>query len=420
METRPTSGVTVERDLRDVVPAVALAAVAFLTYLIGSDRTLGYDAAVTMEFFVSGPPSWAFTRQVVWNNHPVFSFAASLVADVAGTSERAMRILPAFAGASASGLFAWRVGVHWGRMAGLAGGIVMATHPLLAELSRDVRGYSLATLASVVMGVAVLDRRSPALFGVAAVVAGGTHLYALIPLAVLVAYLVAAGRFSRPWRVAALASLTGVVAVYAGTAAMSGRSGGRVFRPTYPAEAAWTLLGENWLAATPYAVLVVLAVAWGRWSRSLVAAVGVAALGVIGPWIVAPQDLYGRFVYWALPGLALGAAWVVRRRRSAVVLVLLGAAAASWPMVDTWSDDSLPNRAIGEHMGPGSCLAPLWSSEAVLWYAPPRPDVCTSVGILERRGLEAEVASILEEWTVVCWRGSGGLVVARDRADCPR
>ena len=57
--------------------AIVLGMLTFAGYMVGSSRAFGFDASVTMFHFVDGPPSWAVTRQVAFNNHPLFSLIES-------------------------------------------------------------------------------------------------------------------------------------------------------------------------------------------------------------------------------------------------------------------------------------------------------------------------------------------------------
>jgi hypothetical protein len=124
-------------------------AATFALYMIGAGRPYGFDAAVTMDRFVRHSPWTAFDRQLVYNNHPLFSFVESLVYDV-NSGEVAMRVLPCLFAAIAAGLMAWRAS-RWGIAAAVVAAAVYAFNPVTEPLFRDVRGYSLASLAVVVM-----------------------------------------------------------------------------------------------------------------------------------------------------------------------------------------------------------------------------------------------------------------------------
>lgn len=237
-----------------------MAVLTFGGYVVGARRAFGYDAAVTMYNFVTGSTGDVFTRQVVYNNHPLFSFVEHLVWVVTGSADESiMRIAPALFAAAAAGILTWRVAGHWGVVSGLAGGLVLATHPLLTS-ERDVRGYTLAVLAIVVMGVAVLDVKSPALFAVSLAVGIGTHIYVAVAGVALVAVLWQQKELIRVWRLTAGFGVVAGLACYVGLADQMGRSNEvRLFRPSFPLHAGWELLGGNALAAIALALLLVFA-----------------------------------------------------------------------------------------------------------------------------------------------------------------
>lgn len=396
---------------------MALGVVTFAVYMIGSSRAFGYDAAVTMDVFVDGPPSWALTRQVVFNNHPLFSLVESLVADVAGTSETTMRVAPVLFAALAVGLLAWRVGVHWGTEAGVTAGLVLASHPLLVPLARDARGYSLAVLCIVVMGVAVFDVRSLWLFAAAGAVGVGTHLYVGVPLAAMVAWMVAAGMFDRRWRLALMAALSVGLSVYIGLVDRMGR-GGREFQPAFLRDAGWALIGSTVAAALAFVVLLFFAVRSVRWGRPLVALMVVGAGGVLGPWILAPPDLYDRFVYWAVPGVAVIAAWAVRVDRRLALVGLVAVASCAVPQVDGWARDDFPNRELAARTPADACAAS-WTYEAMRWYVELREGFdCPTVALLVPDRTEPQTSRAREEWPVVCWAIPLAEIRGRTAADC--
>lgn len=375
-----------------------------------------------MHHFIDGPPSWPFTRQVVWNNHPLFSFVGALVADATGsTSETTMRIAPAIFSALAAAVLTWRVGRRLSWPAGLAGGVVIASHPLMLEIGREVRGYSLAVLAVTVVGIAVLDVHSPVLFGAASFVAVGTHLHAAIPVATLLAYLLVTRRFDRRWRVSAMVASLGVLVVYAGTIAQSGRGDSRLFRPTFLRDSLWELLGRTPFVVVTLGGLAVIGFAsvsgWrnGRWVLPVVPAVGLVVV-----WLVAPFDLYTRFIYWALPALALLVAVAVRRYPRALALVVAVAASNLVVALPQMRTDQLPNRALVEAAGADACVIG-GVPEYMSWYADK-----IVIGEQCPRGLvppefypAALVARAFAVWPVRCRAIGGGEVRAVSAAACP-
>ena len=75
-------------------------------YLIGSGRALDYDGSVTVANFVRTPSLLdPFRRQVVFNNHPAFSFIEHIVYSVTGsTNGWVLRLVPIGAAAACVGL----------------------------------------------------------------------------------------------------------------------------------------------------------------------------------------------------------------------------------------------------------------------------------------------------------------------------
>jgi hypothetical protein len=398
--------------------AAAAAGITFATYLIGSGRAFGYDAAVTMHSFVAGTPSDALTRQVVFNNHPLFSLIEGAVADLTGsTGEVMMRVAPALFAAAAVGLLVWRLGARWGWRSGLVAGAVLAAHPTLVPLARDARGYSLAVLAIVVMGLAVLDLESPWLFAVAGAIGIGTHLYVLIPVVALVAYLAVEGRVDRRWRVASGVGILGGLVVYIRMFDQMGR-GGRVFRPSFPVDAGWALLGGGLVAAVAFAALLVASVVGVRIGWRWVVVGAVLAAGVIGPWLLGPTDLYPRFIFWAVPVLAALVALAVRRRPGLLPVAALAALACLVPQLDTWGDDEIPNRELARHVGPMACGVS-WPSEAVVWYVDLRSgEACPTAALLFPEATPTETARARARWPVECWSTDGAEVRGRTAEDC--
>ena len=341
--------------------------------MVGADRAFGYDAAITMHRFVAVPFPRVLGDQVTWNNHPLFSLVEHAVWRATGSAdETVMRVAPSVFGALAVGLLIWRLTARFGVPAGILGGAVVAVGPLAAD-ARDVRGYSLALLAVVVMAIAVLELDSPHLFGVAWFVGLGTHLHVVPAAAVLVAYVVAARRFDRCWRVATAAGFLAAVTLYLGMVDGIGR-GGRVWRPAFLADAGWYVLGGSSLAVAAGGLMVVLAARSATWSRPQLAMSAMAALGVLGSWAVAPTDLYPRFVFWLLPAVALAVAAAVAARPRSVVVAVIGIAAALVPQLERWTRGSSNRDLAAAAGGVQACLLG-YSAEAVRWYCRRLPRV---------------------------------------------
>lgn len=390
--------------------------------MVGAGRAFGYDASVTMDNFVTGSLSDVFTRQIVFNNHPLLSLAEHMVWKVTGsTGEVTMRVAPALFAAAAVGVLTWRVARKWGSAAGVASGLVLAAHPTLTS-QRDVRGYTLAVLAIVVMGVAVLDVHSPALFATGLAVGVGTHVYAVLAGLALVAVLLWFREFNRVWRLASAVGLLAGLSCYAAMLGQIGRSDqARLFRPTFPRDAGWELLGGNVVAVIALGALVAFALRQRPRAPALLVG-ATTTLGILLVWIVGPTDLYPRFVYFAVPAVALAAGAAVRRTPQLLVLGVVAAIAMLVPDASRWTDDELPNRQLAE-VAVGRVCGVGFPAQALHWYEPSLvlTDVdCPTAAILSPDSIPDDVKVARGRWPVLCWSVPGAELRGRVPADCPR
>src|SRR5229473_2420248 len=137
---------------------VLLGAATAAAYLIGSNRSYGYDAAATFANFIGTPSLWdAFAihsvlptipiKSVASNDHVLLSFVSHLIYSLTGSrSEVVYRLVPALAAGGTVGVTTTVLARRFGLVAGLCAGLFIATDPLFVENSRDLRGYSLAAL----------------------------------------------------------------------------------------------------------------------------------------------------------------------------------------------------------------------------------------------------------------------------------
>src|SRR5712691_5744224 len=147
---------------RGLAGGLVLGLLTFLVYMIGSNRSFGYDAAATFANFVATPSLWdAFAvrsviptipvTQVATNDHVLLSLISHVIYSVTGSrSEVVYRLLPALAAGATVGLSTGILVRRFGMLAGLCAGVYVATDPLFVDNGRDLRGYSLAALGSVV------------------------------------------------------------------------------------------------------------------------------------------------------------------------------------------------------------------------------------------------------------------------------
>src|SRR5256885_13210971 len=155
-------GLKGRRGGRGLALGVLLGLLTFAFYMIGSNRSFGYDAAATFANFVATPSIWdAFAvrsviptipvTQVATNDHVLLSLVSHLIYSATGSrSEVVYRLIPALAAGATVGVSTSVLTRRFGVLAGVCAGLYIATDPLFVDNSRDLRGYSLAALGSVV------------------------------------------------------------------------------------------------------------------------------------------------------------------------------------------------------------------------------------------------------------------------------
>ena len=317
-----------------------LTVLTFLAYLPGSSRSLDFDSAQTVGMFVKpGPPWSAFRMQAAFNNHPLFSFLEQLVRVVTGrTDAAAMRFLPILFGALAVGVLTWFATRRHGVTAGLVAGVLLASNPTYASLSRAARGYSLLVLCAVVATILVAEDR-PGRGGwrdVAYVVAAGmglaTHLYMLPVIAAHAGAVVARGQLDRRWRLRFAGAAMVAAVTYAGmAAAMVETASGyaRVLKTGLPWQVGVMATGGGWASAFVTPLVLAGAFILLRRSRASRGAALALAMTLVVLWAgLQSSALTARFFVWLVPGTAYLAAVAVGRARAAAVLALGSAAVA--------------------------------------------------------------------------------------------
>src|SRR5467141_3205033 len=129
--------------------------------MIGSNRSFGYDAAATFANFIATPslldafavrsviPTIPVT-QVATNDNVLLSLLSHVIYSATGArSEFVYRLLPALAAGGTVGVSTGVLARRFGLLAGVCAGLYIATDPVFVDNSRDIRGYSLAALGSV-------------------------------------------------------------------------------------------------------------------------------------------------------------------------------------------------------------------------------------------------------------------------------
>jgi len=375
-----------------VAVGIALGVATAAAYLIGSGRVFGYDSAVTFANFIATPNLLdAFAihsqqatiplAQIAGNDHVLVSLWSHLIYSLTGTrSEVVYRVLPAIAAGATAGVTAAVLVGRFGVAAGVSAGLYVATNPMFVENSRDLRGYSVATLFGLLATILFFGKWTRArlvLYGLLLGLAIAAHAYAGL---VLVAHLLwIVGR--RSWgdlpRLAPAWALAAVIAVAANGYIIWVDVSQHGFLPKqftggFPSDLLFYLLGARSLLAIG---LWLSAAGLGLWALRRERPVWVALALVIATaaalWLVIePYYLYPRFFIFVIPGIAYLIAGAVKRWKVLAPVVMLGAVAAAVSQVPGYTDDPLALRQAaaavqqGDAAGQRICL--IHSDEQVL------------------------------------------------------
>jgi len=331
--------------------------------MIGANRSFGYDAAASFANFVATPSIWdAFAvrsviptirlEHVASNDHVLVSLVSHVIYSATGSrSEVVYRFLPALAGGATAGVSTAALARRFGVLAGVCAGLYIATNPLFVENSRDLRGYSLAALGSVV-GTWLLATRWTRwrLVAYAAVMglAIAAQLFAGVVLLCHIAWI--ATRRSRPelstaapaWAAAAVIGLAANASVLFTELTRHGLPP-PLFYPTFPRDLVLFIVGAP--ALLPVGLWLATA-GLGLWSQRrqawLWAAAGVVGAVVLVFWLLLePAFLYPRFFMFLVPAFAFLMAAAIQRWWVLAPVVALGAAAAIVAQLPTYTVDPL-------------------------------------------------------------------------------
>src|SRR6202158_1653228 len=366
----PGTSVHVRKAKAPLSPAAVGAILGVATaaaYLIGSGRAFGYDAAVTFSNFIATPSlldAFAVRSQqptiplsgIAGNDHVLVSLLSHLIYSATGTRwEVVYRLVPALAAGGAVGVTAAVLAGRFGLIAGFCGGLFVATNPLFVVNSRDLRGYSLGVLCSVLATVllprAAMGRwRWP--YGLLLGLAIAAHFFTGLVLATHLVWVAARRPRAELWRLVP----AWLVALLVGMGANSyivwvdltqhGLIPGSI-DPTFPRDLVFYLLGAPnlltiglWLSIAALGVWVLRRERW-LWIAALTFSAGVAFM-----WLVLhPLYIYPRFFIFLEPGCAyLIAAAVARWKLVLAPAVILGAAAAVVILVPGYTQDSIAVR----------------------------------------------------------------------------
>jgi hypothetical protein len=351
-------------------PAVVGAILGIATaaaYLVGSGRAFGYDAAATFSNFVATPSlldAFAVRTQqptiplvgIAGNDHVLVSLLSHLIYSTTGSRwEVVYRLIPAFAAGGAVGVTGAVLVDRFGLIAGVSGGVFVATNPLVVVNSRDLRGYSLGVLCSVLATV-LLPRAATGrwrwAYGLVLGLAIAAHFFTGLVLVAHFVWVLARRPRTDLWRLAPAWFLAGIIGIGANAYILwvvltqHGLIPGS-FDPTFPRDLVFYLVGAPnlltiglWLSASALGVWVLRRERW-LWISVLTVSAGVAFL-----WIVLhPLYLYPRFFIFLVPGFAyLIAAAVARWKLVLAPAVILGAAAAVVFLIPGYTQDSIAFR----------------------------------------------------------------------------
>jgi hypothetical protein len=376
-----------------VLAGILLGVATTAVYMIGSGRSYGYDAAATFGNFVATPSLLdAFAihaalptipiKNIASNDHVLLSLLSHLIYSATGSrSEVVYRLLPALAAGGTVGVMATIMSRKFGMLAGVSAAFYIATNPLFVENSRDLRGYSLAALCSVLATLLIADdRRTRLRLMVYALLMGlaiAAHVFAGVVLIGHIAWM--ATRRSAPtliqlapaWLVAAAIGIAANANIEFMELVQHGFPPS-LFYPTFPRDLVLVLLGAPvslplglWLSTAGLGMWVLRHEPW-LWASVAVLAVVVAIL-----WLgLQPAYLYPRFFIFLVPGCALLMAAAIKRWKVLAPVVLLGAVAASISQVKDYTVDplALPQAAaVIEHArAEGKTACVIHSDEQVL------------------------------------------------------
>lgn len=346
-----------------VIAGAVLGLATFAAYLVGANRSFGYDAAATFSNFVATPSLWdAFAfhqaiptiplKNVASNDHVLVSLVSHVIFSLTQSrAEAVYRILPALAAGATVGLTATVLVRRFGWAAGLSAALFVATDPLFVDNSRDLRGYSLAALGCVVATLLLAGRWTRwrlAAYAVAMGLAIAAQLFAGVVLVAHVAWI--ASRRSPRELVQAAPASAGAALVGAGANAyiqyvevVQHGYPPSLFNPTFPRDLLLFLLGAPvllpvglWLATAALGLWVLRDRLW-LWTSVAVVALVVAVL-----WLVLrPAFLYPRFFVFLIPGIAFVMAAAIQRWKVLAPVVLAGVAASVIAQAPGYTQDPL-------------------------------------------------------------------------------
>lgn len=351
---------------KELIAGLVLGVLTFAFYMVGSSRNFGYDAAATFTNFVATPSLWdAFAwrsvvptipiTQVATNDHVLLAFISHVIFSLSGTrSEVVYRVVPALAAGATVGISTHVLSKRFGLLAGVCAGVFIATDPLFVDNSRDLRGYSLAALGSVVATLLVTGTWTRARLAAYALVMGlaiTAQLFAGIVLVCHLAWVLTARprsdlvTFLPPAIAAGIIGVAAYADIYFNEFTRHGLPPS-YFNSTFPRDLLLFLVGAPvllpvglWVATALLGLWTVKRNLW-VWTTIAVVAAAVAVL-----WLgLQPAFLYPRFFIFLVPAIGFLIASAVQRWWVLGPVVLAGALAAAYGQIATYAVDPLALR----------------------------------------------------------------------------
>jgi len=347
-------------------PAIAGTILGLATaaaYLVGANRSYGYDAAATFANFVATPSLWdAFAihsvlptvpiKSVASNDHVLLSFVSHLIYSLTGSrSEVVYRLVPALAAGGTVGVTTTVLARRFGLVAGLCAGIFIATDPLFVENSRDLRGYSLAALGAVLGTLILVGKWTRWRLVAYALVMGlaiAAQLFAAVALLMHVAWIATRGSWPQARQLAPAWLAAAVIGVAANVNIQVMELLGHgyppsVFYPDFPRDLVFFLVGAPllvplglWLSTAGLGLWTLRKEPW-LWAAIATVAVVVGVL-----WLgLRPAYLYPRFFIFLIPGCAYLMAGAIARWPVLAPVVVVAAIVAALTQVPGWTQDPL-------------------------------------------------------------------------------
>ena len=358
------------------VAGILLGLATTAVYMIGSNRSFGYDAAASFANFIATPSLLdAFAvhsamptielKSIASNDHVLLSLMSHLIYSATGSrSEVVYRLLPALAAGGTVGIMATVLSRKFGTLAGVSAALYIATVPLFADSARELRGYSIAALCSVLAtmllatsGTAAMPAEvgkrgwtRPRLVAYALLIglAITAQLFAGAVLLAHIAWIVfrrdagALAQLAPAWMVAALIGLAANANIQFMELVQHGYPPS-VFNPDFPRDLTLFLFGAPVLVPIGLWLTTAGLGLWaGRREPWVWASVAVVVVVVAILWLwLQPAYLYPRFFIFLVPGCAYLMAAAIARWKVLAPVVLLGAAAAAFSQVTGYTEDPL-------------------------------------------------------------------------------